>query len=61
VITQVSWRLADTLGYAAFSPDRSWTWEQLLGYIPNAKSSWLGVSEDAAKAELSARLSNAPV
>ena len=60
-ITQVSWRLADTLGFAAFSPDKLWPWETLLGFIPNGRTSWLGKSEEAAKAELTMRLASAPV
>ena len=60
-IIQISWRLADTLGYTAFSPDKLWPWEALIEFIPNAGHSWLGESEDAAKAELAARLSSAPI
>jgi len=61
MLTQVSWRLADTLGCIAFSPDKLWPWEVLISFIPNACSSWLGESEDAAKAELDVRLAGAPV
>jgi putative nucleotidyltransferase with HDIG domain len=60
-LTQVSWRLADTLGFTAFSPDQLWPWEVLLAFIPNVRSSWLGESEDAAKAELTARLASVPI
>ena len=60
-VTQISWRLADTLGYAAFSPDKLWPWEVLVRLVPNGGSSWLGGSEDAAKAELAKHLSNAPL
>ena len=60
-ITQVSWRLADTLGYAAFSPDKLWPWEDLAAFIPNAHFSWIGLSEDGAKAELAAKLASAPI
>ena len=28
-LVKVSWRLADTLGYAAFSPDKQCSWEEL--------------------------------
>src|ERR1017187_5547202 len=34
-LVQVSWRLADTLGYAAFSPKREWTWEELMAFVPH--------------------------
>jgi putative nucleotidyltransferase with HDIG domain len=60
-VVKVSWRLADTLGYAAFSPDRLWPYEDLLGFIPNVGSSWLGESAVAAKAEIDGRLAAAPV
>jgi putative nucleotidyltransferase with HDIG domain len=60
-LIKVSWRLADTLGYAAFSPVRPWSWEDLIAFLPNAGSSWLGESVETAKAELSKRLAAAPV
>jgi putative nucleotidyltransferase with HDIG domain len=60
-VTRISWRLADTLGYAAFSPDRAWVYDDLIGFLPRAGSSWLGESADAAKAELDRRLAAAPV
>jgi len=58
-LIRVSWRLADALGYAAFSPDKRWTWEELMPYLPNAGSSWLGESPEAAKAKLDSLLANA--
>ncbi len=60
-VIKASWRLADTLGYAAFSPDRLWSYEDLLGFFPNAGESWLGESADAAKAEIDGRLAAAPI
>ena len=60
-LTRVAWRLADTLGYAAFSPDRLWPWEELVAFIPNIVSSWLGSSEAEAKAQLAERLADAPI
>jgi putative nucleotidyltransferase with HDIG domain len=60
-LIKVSWRLSDTLGYAAFSPDKEWAYEELIGFIPNAKSSWLGESPEAAKAEIDIRLASAGV
>jgi HD-like signal output (HDOD) protein len=60
-LIKVSWRLADTLGYAAFSPDRQWEYEQLIAYIPHAGSSWLGESAEAAKTELDSRLAATPI
>jgi hypothetical protein len=58
-VIKISWRLADTLGYAAFSPDKAWQYEELIAFLPNSRSSWLLDSADAAKAEIDARL--APV
>jgi HD-like signal output (HDOD) protein len=60
-LIKVSWRLSDTLGYAAFSPDKAWPYEDLIAFVPNAKSSWLGESPEAAKAEIDARLASASV
>jgi putative nucleotidyltransferase with HDIG domain len=59
-IIQVSWRLADVLGYAAFSPDKPWTWEELIVFFPKVRSSWLGESPEAAKTHIERRLANAP-
>ena len=57
--SKVCWRLADTLGYAAFSPDREWEFEELLEYIPRAGDSWLGRSEVHAREEIDERLASA--
>ena len=59
-LIKVSWRLADALGYAAFSPKRLWTWEELIAFLPNAGSSWLVESPDVAKARLNSLVANAP-
>ena len=55
-LIKVSWRLADVLGYAAFSPERRWTWEELTAFLPPTRSSWLGESPEAAQAKLSSLL-----
>jgi len=60
-LIKVSWRLSDTLGYAAFSPDKAWPYEDLMAFIPHAKSSWLGESPETAKATIDARLASAGV
>jgi len=58
-LIKLSWRLADAFGFAAFaSTGRSWTYEELIGFVPNAQSSWLGKSEKDAQAELSNRLAD---
>lgn len=58
-IIKVSWRLTDTLGHAAFSPDRNWVFEDLIALLPNDPNSWLCQSPEAAKAELDTRLAAA--
>jgi putative nucleotidyltransferase with HDIG domain len=60
-LVKVSWRLSDALGFAAFSPDHPWTYEELIAFVPNAGTSWLGESAEAAKQELDARLAAAPI
>jgi HD-like signal output (HDOD) protein len=59
-LVQVSWRLADTLGYAAFSPKKEWRWEELMQFVPGGGRSWLGNSPDSAKAEIDERLASLP-
>jgi putative nucleotidyltransferase with HDIG domain len=58
-LIKLSWRLADVLGYAAFSPKKIWTWEELIGFLPNAGSSWLGESPEAAQTKLNGLLAGA--
>ena len=58
-LIKVSWRLTDTLGYAAFSPAKDWAFEDLIAYLPNAPNSWLCRSAESAKAELDTRLAAA--
>jgi len=60
-LIRVSWRLSDTLGYAAFSPDRDWAYEELIAFVPNAGASWLGESAETAKEQIAARLAAAPL
>jgi HD-like signal output (HDOD) protein len=59
-IVKVSWRLADTLGFAAFSPEKDWAFEDLIDFLPDI-SSWLGEDADTARSELESRLSAAPL
>jgi putative nucleotidyltransferase with HDIG domain len=60
-VVKVSWRLADTLGYAAFPPAKDWAFEDLIAYFPPAPNSWLGQSPESAKAELDTRLAASPL
>jgi putative nucleotidyltransferase with HDIG domain len=57
-LIKVSWRLADVLGYAAFSPNKLWTWEELIAFLPHTGSSWLGESPEVAKTKLNSLLVN---
>ncbi len=59
-IIRVSWRLTDALGYAAFSPDRQWAYEELIAYLPGAGNSWLGTSSGSARAQIDRLLAAAP-
>jgi HD-like signal output (HDOD) protein len=59
-LVKVSWRLCDMLGYAAFSPSKAWSYEELIAFIPRAESSWLGSSAEGAKAQLDDRLASLP-
>jgi len=58
-ILKVSWRLADALEYAAFSPDKFWTHGELMAFLPNADASWLGHSSDEAQEKIESLLVNA--
>lgn len=58
-LIQVSWRLADCLGFAAFSPARKWTFEELIPYLPFSASSWLNKSSDIVRKQLATRLAGA--
>ena len=60
-LVKASWRLADVLGYAAFSPEKQWQWQELIAYLPNARLSWLGESPEACQEELANRLAAAPI
>jgi putative nucleotidyltransferase with HDIG domain len=60
-IVKVCWRLSDVLGYAAFSPVKQWSWEELVAFLPNGRSTWLRQSRDAAQAELDKHLAAAPI
>ena len=59
-LIRVSWRLADVLGYAAFSPKNLWTWEELVAFLPNGGTSWLSESPEVAIAKLNTVLASAP-
>jgi HD-like signal output (HDOD) protein len=56
-LLRVSWRLADTVGFAAFTPAKEWPYEELIAFLPKT-GSWLAESAEAARRELDARLSS---
>ncbi len=60
-IVQVSWRLTDTLGFAAFSPARQWEFSKLMDYLPNSRESWLGESVESANTRIHELLAAAPL
>lgn len=51
-LIKISWRLADLFGYAAFSPAREWSFEELIGYLPPSRGSWLTESLEEARERL---------
>jgi putative nucleotidyltransferase with HDIG domain len=59
-LVQVSWRLADALGFAAFSPVKEWAFDELMTYLPSSGTSWLTKTPDEARKELAARLAEGP-
>lgn len=60
-IVKVSWRFSDTLGFAAFAPDRDWPFDDLIAYLPNTPHSWLCQSAESAKREIDTRLADFPL
>ena len=61
-LVRVSWRLAEALGYAAFSPEKPWTWQELVALLPATQSvSWLTESVEAAQFELQKRVAAIPL
>ena len=59
-LVKISWRLADVFGYAAFSPSREWSFEELIGYLPPAPGSWLTESPDEAQEKLQSVVATTP-
>ena len=59
-LVRISWRMADVLGYAAFSPERQWTIEELTGFVP-LRSAWLTGPAESVAEEMKSRLATAPI
>jgi len=57
----VSWRLSDTLGDAAFPPDKIWPYEDLVAFLPDAAASRFGRSPEEVQAEIGDRLAGVPI
>ncbi len=53
---QIAWRLADSLGYAAFPDARAWTYDELLGLLPGGESTWFAGGADVAQTAVRDRL-----
>ena len=60
-LIKISWRLCDTLGFAAFSPDRAWQYEELMSFVPDGPIGWLAQSPADVQSELALRLAAAPL
>jgi len=60
-IVKVSWRISDTLGYVAFPPDKAWTFDELVAFLPNAASFGRGRSAEEFKELIETRLAAAPI
>ena len=60
-LLRVAWRLADSLGFAAFSPDKPWSYEVLISCLPAMGRSWLAESAESASVALTARLAEVPI
>jgi putative nucleotidyltransferase with HDIG domain len=60
-VVKVSWRLSDALGYVAFPPDQSWTYSELMAFLPNGSSFGRGKSPAEFKAAIDKRLAAAPI
>lgn len=60
-VVKISWRLSDVLGYVAFSPDKEWSYADLVALLPNASSFARGKSLAEFKAVIDNRLAAAPM
>jgi putative nucleotidyltransferase with HDIG domain len=55
-VVQVSWRLADVLGYGAFAMEKPWTYEDLVALVPGLSHCWLGAGAEEATAAIASWL-----
>jgi HD-like signal output (HDOD) protein len=57
-LVQIGWRLADVVGFGAFSMEKPWTYEALVSLIPNQTTSWVTAGANVVEGEITSRLSN---
>jgi putative nucleotidyltransferase with HDIG domain len=55
-VVQVSWRLADVLGYGAFPMEKPWAYDELVALAPGLSHSWLGAGAEEATAAIASWL-----
>ena len=60
-VVKVSWRLSDALGYVAFPPDKAWSYDELVAFLPNAASFADGKSQEEFKASVDQRVATFPM
>ena len=60
-LIRLAWRMTDALGYAAFSPSRAWTLEELQAFLPAVPGCWLCGPIEAAQAEIDTKLAASPL
>jgi len=59
-LVRVAWRAADALGFAAFPPEKTVGFEELVALVPLTRNSWLADGLDSVKARVEARLEELP-
>ena len=60
-MVRVGWRMADSLGFAAFPRAREWRFDETMSILPDAASGWLREDAETVAVELHQRLAEAPI
>ena len=60
-VIKVSWRLADVLGYVAFTPEKPWSYDELVGCLPNPSAFARGKSQQEFEALIDSRIAAVPI
>jgi HD-like signal output (HDOD) protein len=55
-LVRVCWRLAESLGFVAFPSKQTWTYDELVSFVPGFANAWVGAGAEQAKATLDSRL-----